>query len=198
MELLNIEFTDGIRQYRVLEYIERFKMYRLRNYTDNRENELMKTEQIENYINNKEYYNERFNKNLQRQKEYEIQKLRELEEERKQLEQYNFCYNYTDNKTTLQKAKILKILNEQVLYNNELYTRKDLIHKLINKDSYTKEYLNTNRYSKKKIEGEYKKLVDKLEYRFYYNKDSVFLEVTKTEYEYINYLIDNLLYSKIK
>lgn len=198
MELLNIEFTDGIRQYRVLEYIERFKMYRLRNYTDNRENELMKTEQIENYINNKEYYNERFNKNLQRQKEYEIQKLRELEEERKQLEQYNFCYNYTDNKTTLQKAKILKILNEQVLYNNEFYTRKDLIHKLINKDSYTKEYLNTNRYSKKKIEGEYKKLVNKLEYRFYYNKDSVFLEVTKTEYEYINYLIDNLLYSKIK
>ncbi|MDU3410061.1 hypothetical protein [Clostridium sp.] len=198
MELLNIEFTDGIRQYRVLEYIERFKMYRLRNYTDNRENELMKTEQIENYINNKEYYNERFNKNLQIQKEYEIQKLRELEEERKQLEQYNFCYNYTDNKTTLQKAKILKILNEQVLYNNEFYTRKDLIHKLINKDSYTKEYLNTNRYSKKKIEGEYKKLVNKLEYRFYYNKDSVFLEVTKTEYEYINYLIDNLLYSKIK
>ncbi|MBS5307741.1 hypothetical protein [Clostridium sp.] len=198
MELLNIEFTDGIRQYRVLEYIERFKMYRLRNYTDNRENELMKTEQIENYINNIEYYNERFNKNLQRQKEYEIQKLRELEEERKQLEQYNFCYNYTDNKTTLQKAKILKILNEQVLYNNEFYTRKDLIHKLINKDSYTKEYFNTNRYSKKKIEGEYKKLVNKLEYRFYYNKDSVLLEVTKTEYEYINYLIDNLLYSKIK
>lgn len=193
MELLNIKFTDGIRQYEVIEYLEQFRMYRLKNYTDNKENELMKAEQIENYISNAEYYNDRYNKNIERQKQYKLQELKEKQQEEEFKEKYKFCYNYTDNKTVLQASKILKILNEQLLYNNKFYTRKDLIHKLINKDSYTKEYFNTNRYSKKKIEGEHKKLVDKLEYRFYYNKDNVFLEVTKTEYDYINYLIDNKL-----
>ena len=112
MELLNIKFTDGIRQYEVLEYLEQFKMYRLKNYTDNRENEIMSYEQIENYLNNAEYYNNRYNKSIKRQKQYEAEKLREAEEAEKTKQEYNFCYGYTDNKTELQKGKILKTLNQ--------------------------------------------------------------------------------------
>ena len=198
MELLNIKFTDGIRQYEVLEYLEQFKMYRLKNYTDNRDNELMKYEQIESYLSNAEYYNNRYKKGLERQKQYEAERLREAEEEEKAKQEYNFCYGYTDNKTDLQKGKILKTLNQKVLYNDEFYTRKDLIHKLINANSRIEEYLNCNRYSKKKIELQYKKLKDKKEYRFYYDENKIFLEVTKTEYNYIKYLLDNIITQKRK
>lgn len=191
MEILNIKFTDGLRKYKVLEYLEQFKMYRLKNYTDNRENELMKQEQIENYLNNAEYYNNRYNKSIEYKLKSEEKRQKEIEVKEKEEQEYNFCYSYTDTKTDLQKGKILKTLNQKVLFDNEFYTRKELIHKLINSNSRIEEYYNINRYSKKKIEGEYKKLDNKLEYRFYYSKEKAFLDITKTEYNYIKYLLDN-------
>ena len=58
---------------------------------------------------------------------------------------------------------------------------------------YTDEYLNTNRYSEHKINLEYKKLTDKIEYRLYFQEgdDGYFIELTKTEYQFSEYLIKN-------
>ena len=171
----------------IKEYIEKFKMYSV---IEN--NKLFKHEDIQNYIDNEELTKARIERSRQRQIEIQEQLQKEKEiEEQKQLE-YNFCYGYTDSKTDLQKGKILKVLNKNVIYNNKLISRKDLIHNMI-KDNIcrTSIYNNTNRYSDHKVDLTYKKLVDKVEYRFYTGES--FIEVTKTEYEYINYLLANKL-----
>lgn len=187
---IGLIFTDGIRQYKVLEVvnIKDIKYYRVKNFTENKETELFALEQIEKYVTNAEHYNIKYNRGIERQREVEEEqkKLKEQEEER--IKDYNFCYGYTDNKTDLQKGKILKTLNQNILYNNNFYTRKNLIHKLINNNSRIEIYNNTNRYRKKNMELERKKLKDKIEYRFYYDGNT-FITVTKTEYEYIRYLL---------
>ncbi|APR02493.1 hypothetical protein RSJ2_4172 (plasmid) [Clostridium botulinum] len=194
---IGINFTDGIREYQVIEYMEQFKMYRLKNYTDNKENELMKKEQINKYLDNKSFYDTKLKKHKSYLIKFEEEKKRIEEKERKEKEQYNFCYGFCDRKTDLQKGKILKILNTKMLYRENIMTRKEIIEFLMKKYKQIapEEHLNTNRISKK-INLEYRKLKDKLEYRIYFDKEkSGFLEVTKTEYDYCNYLLENKLIS---
>lgn len=191
------KFTDGFREFEVIEYMERHKMYRLKNYTDNREDELMKEDRIDSYINNKE----RFENILEENKQYAI-KMQQLEEEEKRKEEqqrmeYEFCYGFVDNKTAMQKGKILKTLNKGMSYQHKYYTVKGFIEYIVKTypDLITKSYLNTNRYSKKKINGCYEKLVDKMEYEIWWIEDGKKTGVnldTKTEYEYCNYLLNNI------
>lgn len=168
----------------IKEYIEKFKMYSV---IEN--NKLFKHEDIQNYIDNEELTKARIERSRQRQIEIQEQLQKEIElEEQKQLE-YNFCYGYICDKTDLQKGKILKVLNKNIVYHDELMTRKQFIHKMIREsdECKTEIYNNTNRCTSKRINLEYKKLVDKVEYRFY--TDDSFIEVTKTEYDYISYLL---------
>lgn len=161
-------------------------------YTLDNVNTVLTLEQIKEYMNRQQEFIIR----KQRQEEYKLECEKQETEEKalqeKKEREYNFCYGYTDNKTALQQGKILKCLNVSLVYNNKSYTRKQLIHKLIseNENTFTKVVNCTNRYSDKKINLEYKKLKDKIEYRFYVAEDEYFT-VTKTEYDYINYLIEN-------
>lgn len=178
------EFYTIDGKFTVKEYLEQFKMYSLME-----NNKIFKHEDIQRYIDNEEITKAKLERSRLRNIEIQeqLQKEKELEEQR-QLE-YNFCYGYTDNKTDLQKGKILKVLNKNILYHDELMTRKQFIHKMIREsdECKTEIYNNTNRCTSKRINLEYKKLVDKVEYRFY--TDDSFIEVTKTEYDYISYLL---------
>ena len=115
---------------------------------------------------------------LQKQEEKRIQeslrKKIEAEKEAERLKDYNFCYGYTDTKTPLQKGRILKALNKEILYNGNLTTRKNLIHSLISDGSKTE--IHTDKDGKKTNR--------------FYTKSGSFFEVTKIEYDYINYLLN--------
>jgi hypothetical protein len=179
-----IEFYTIDGKFTVKEYLEQFKMYAVME-----NNKIFKHEEIQRYIDNEELTKAKLErsrlKNIEIQEQ--LQKEKEIEEQ-KQLE-YNFCYGYICDKTDLQKGKILKTLNKNIVYHDELMTRKQFIHKMIREsdECKTEIYNNTNRCTSKRINLEYKKLVDKVEYRFY--TDDSFIEVTKTEYDYISYLL---------
>lgn len=195
---IGLKFINNFyEEIEVIEYIEKFKMYSVKNLSKKSDNvftSLLKDSDIENFISKQEKY---LSYKEKREKENILKNIEEKAEQLKEeerLKSYNNDYGFTKNKTSLQKGKILKSLNQLISYDNVIYSKKDLIIKLINNTSYTKEYLNTNRYSKKKINLEYIKLVDKIEYRFYYDSNKCFLEVNKTEYNFINYLIDNKIF----
>ena len=190
------KFMDYFIDFEVIEFMEQHNMYRLNNIQENRQNELLYESDIDTCIIMKdEFITKRESNRIFREKQDSREKAKN---EKKELQEkdFNFCYGYVDNKTDLQRGKILKILNVRQYYNNEVITRKNLIERLIqNNDVTLKVYNNTNRYSDHKICLTYKKLSDKIEYRIMYN--DFMLEVTKTEYDYTNYLLSNDLIKRI-
>lgn len=189
LELLNNRYEV----IRVAEYMEQFKMYRIDNLITGRNTSLESEEQIQFYLSKQEKYKEGMQKRIEREK---LEQL-ELLEEQKRIDKLNNDYGFTADKTSLQRGKILKSLNMDIMYNDKLTTKKELILSLINENSYTKEYLNTNRYSAKKINLEYKKLADKMEYRFYFD-GNIFIELDKTALKFIDYLLDNNKIAEVK
>lgn len=118
----------------------------------------------------------------------EIEKQKELAE---QLE-YENVYGYLDNKTPMQKGKILKTLNVKAHYhNNGTYlghmTRKDFLYKMIS-EGYTTAHLKDLKYWGK----DYELKTKSNEYRLV-APDESFYEITKTEFDYANYLINNVI-----
>jgi len=186
------KFMDYFTDYEIIEFMEQYKMYRLNNLTDNRQNELKEEEEIDHCVIMKEVFISRREENrifLEKQEERE-----RVENEKKEAQEkeFNFCYGYVDNKSDIQRGKILKILNTKELFNGIVRTRKNVIENTITNNTVTLEtYNNINRYSSHKVCLTYKKLADKIEYRLLYN--DMLLEVTKTEYDYAAYLIDNEL-----
>ena len=197
LNLIGKKFTDGIRQYEVLDTITiaEKEYYRVKNYTDNRDNELFTNENLNIYLSKQEELSSKYESRQLRKKVWK----KEVQEERKKKEilekRLNEDYGFCENKTLLQKGKILKILNKEIRYNNEIITRKERIVNILTtcNNCYTDEYLNTNRYSEHKINLEYKKLTDKIEYRLYFQEgnDEYFINLTKTEYQFSEYLIKN-------
>lgn len=197
LDLIGKKFTDGIRQYEVFDTITiaEKEYYRVKNYTDNKDNELFTNENLNIYLSNQEELSSKYESRQLRKKVWE----KEVQEERKKKEilekRLNEDYGFCENKTLLQKGKILKILNKEIRYNNKIITRKERIVNILTtcNNCYTDEYLNTNRYSEHKINLEYKKLTDKIEYRLYFQEgdDKYFIELTKTEYQFSEYLIKN-------
>ncbi len=190
------KFMDYFTDFEIIEFMEQHNMYRLNNITDNRQNELKYESDIDKCILMKEEFIAKRESNRIFREKQDIREKAEDKKKELQEKEFNFCYGYVDNKTDLQKGKILKILNTKEIFNNKLVTRKSVIENIITNNTVTlKTYNNTNRYSSRKVCLTYKKLADKVEYRLMYN-DHI-LEVTKTEYDYATYLIDNELIQKV-
>lgn len=184
-------FTD----YEVIEFMEQHKMYRLNNPKENRQNELKTEEDIDNCILMKdEFIARRESNRIFREKQKALEEA-EQEKELKEKQESDFCYGYTDTMKDMQKGKVMKVLNKRIVRNNHWVSRKRAIEEIIreNKTIELKKVNLTNRYSSKKVELTYKELKDKTEHRIYF--DDCFIEITKTEFDYAEYLIDNKLIS---
>jgi ATP-dependent 26S proteasome regulatory subunit len=130
-------FSDPIRDYEIIEFLPRHNMYLLKNFTDNRQDELMQESEIDYYISKKEQIEAKRAKNkIFLQKQEEQQRLEE-EKERQEQERYNNVYGYCDNMTPMQTGKVLKVLNKkEIYYNNGVYVgsiaRKEFIFDVLN------------------------------------------------------------------
>lgn len=201
--MIGLKFTDGLREYEIIEQmdINGQEWWRLKNYTENRDKEIMNIEEINGYIARRKELKERFY-GVKKYKEESERQRKELVEynakiEKEKEENYNNDYGFTDDKTILQKGKILKILNKRIYYHNNMISRKDRIYNTLenNTGAYTKEIMMTNRYSNKKVCLTYRELKDKLEYRLYFQ--DCYFELTKTEFDYTNYLINKREFLKV-
>lgn len=120
---------------------------------------------------------------------------REQEELKRQQEEefkINNTWGYADNFSPMQKGKVLKILNKTFnYYDNEKYvgnmTRKEFIKKVLEEGYILEHKTNINYFVKG---GELK--VKPNEYRLT-DKDGQFYTLTKTEYDFGNYLIKNII-----
>lgn len=147
-------------------------------YTVSESNEIFTKEYILDQLSRNDILTAKLERQKERNKQIEAERLAEVEADKKAQQDYNFCYGYIDNVSALQGGRILKALNKKMYYNNSLITRKDLIHFHIGNNSKTE--IHTDKSGKKTK-------------RFYTNSGS-FFEVTKIEYDYVNYLIDNQLF----
>lgn len=115
----------------------------------------------------------------ERKKREEEQRLKEQEEQKlKDIE--NFCNGFTDNKNPMQQQRIADTLNRLVRVDGVVYRRKENILNKLNEG-----YKPTIKplYNKNHI------LKDKLVLE---NAEGWFVEVTKTEYDYATYLLNEL------
>lgn len=122
-------------------------------------------------------------KEQQRKEEYakreEERKAKEEEEKRlKDIE--NFCNGFTDNKSPMQQQRIANTLNKLVRVNGVVMQRKENV---LNKLNAGYEPKIKPLYNKNDI------LKDNLVLE---NKDGWFIELTKTEYDYALYLLNEL------
>jgi hypothetical protein len=179
------KFMDTNSDYEVIEYMEQFKMYRLRNLTNGTEIELMSESEIQYYIDNITLMQINREKNRVFKEHQEAIEKAEQEKKLKAQQEYEFCYGYCDKMTAIQKGKILKTLNIRLAYNKNTYTRKDFIKMLI-QIGYTPEIKNYNEWGKNGV-------IKKKENTYIMNGIDSFIDVTKTEYDYAKYLIDNKL-----
>lgn len=92
-------------------------------------------------------------------------KAREEKEAKDKADKENL-YGFTEGKTPMQHGKILKTLMVEVARDGKLYTRKDLMVKIATEGGKS---------------GEKRRI---------FLTESTFIEVTKTEHDFFNYLID--------
>ena len=110
LNLIGKKFTDGIRQYEVLDTITiaEKEYYRVKNYTDNKDNELFTNENLNIYLSKQEELSSKYESRQLRKKVWK----KEVQEERKKKEilekRLNEDYGFCENKTLLQKGKIMK------------------------------------------------------------------------------------------
>lgn len=160
------------------------------------DNTLLTPEQIQNYLDNQDEIIKGVIKaiefNNKQKKLQEDQDKKELE----QQQEYENVYGYLDNKTPMQKGKILKILNKETHYYSDgkylgYWTRKEFLYNMIN-NGYIIEHKKDLKYWGKG----YEEKIKANEYRLV-APDNSFYEITKTEYDYTEYLIKNVLIDKI-
>lgn len=192
---MNLNFYYGLNECKVIKYLPARKMYLIQNFTQNRSDELLTKEELEKNLEKQDEFKERIESNkkfAEKMKMIEEEEKRREEEEKKE---YNNDYGFTKNKTDLQRGKILKTLNMKIKYDNEIISRKNVIVKIIKEcdNIKLKEVFLTNRYSNKKVNGCYRELKDKKELRIYFTENGVdyFREITKTEYDFCKYLLEN-------
>lgn len=192
------KFMDYFTDYEVIEFMEQHKMYRLNNPKENRQNELKSEADIDSCILMKDEFIARRESNRVFREKQKALADAEQEKELKEKQENDFCYGYTDNMKDMQRGKVLKALNKRIVRNNNWISRKRAIEEIIrdNKTIELKKVTLTNRYSSKKVNLTYKELKDKTEHRIYFN--DCFMEITKTEFDYATYLINNdLVISKV-
>ncbi|HHX69568.1 MAG TPA: hypothetical protein GX708_16170, partial [Gallicola sp.] len=139
-------------------------------------------------IRNKEYQERREKiQKEQEQKEKELAEQKRIEQEEKARE--NFCNGFTDKLSPMQQQKVANVLNKWYRYDNGVMQRKDNVLVRL-RDGWlpkiqeeVKIKLDDNeRYGYKEVSKEVYSL----------SKDNLYLEITKTEYDYANYLINVL------
>lgn len=169
------------------------------NSGDTRNDILLTEEQINNYLNEQETIIPKVQKSIEyHKKALEAEKL-EQEKQAEQERQYNNTYGYADNMPAMAKGKVLKILNKKENYfDNGKYigtiARKDFIKNILESGGNI-EHKKDVRYWNKKSEV----IIKENEYRLYCKGDErkenseSFYTITKTEYDYAMYLINNQL-----
>lgn len=164
-----------------------------------RQDGLLTEEQIINYLNEQENIIPLVQKSIESHKKMlEIERM-EQEKQAEQERQYNNTYGYTDNMPVMAKGKVLKILNKKEnYYDNGKYigtiARKDFIKNILESGGNI-EHKKDARYWNKKSEV----TIKENEYRLYCKGDErkenseSFYTITKTEYDFAMYLINNQL-----
>ena len=185
MNYIGLEFKGyQYQDMKVIEYMEKFKMYYVEkiNVKGISTNELMKKNDINLYLNKQDEI-------LKSKNKMSKINFEEKEEKEKEYQEYNFLYGYCKDMYPMQKAKILKVLNKTLKYDNKTMTRKEFIYQLIN-DNYTVKIIDKMLSSSKKVAGE---RINKYQYNvpiIQKEDDNTFYIITKTEYKLSLYLLD--------
>ncbi|MFW6016260.1 MAG: hypothetical protein ACOCRK_07450, partial [bacterium] len=96
-------------------------------------------------------------------------------------------FGFTDNKKPMQKAKIEQSLDKLIRVDGVVVTRKEFIRNILKKGYIP--YIEENYcYYSKKLD-DYTK--PKNDYRLTDQKENSFYQITKTEHDYANYLLEN-------
>jgi hypothetical protein len=160
---------------------------------DTRNDILLTPEDIQNDLNSQEEIKKGIEKQLEFNKQQEQNRQEEEEQKEEEQQEYNSVYGYCDYMSHLQKGKILKVLNKSIRHNNKNITRKEFIKSLL-ESGYTLAILDKMLTSSRKTRQlerieTYKNNVPIIK------KENVFYEITKTEYNFAMYLIENVLIS---
>lgn len=143
----------------------------------------METEERMQYILDKQ------NDWKEQQEQRKQREIREAEEERKEAEQKAIkenLYGFTDSLTPMKQGKVLKCLMTMLRHNNKTVTRKEYIIALLNEGCtpIEKDYSN---YRTGNEAHHYCMVCD----------DKSWYEVTKTEYDFAKYLLNNNILASI-
>lgn len=171
----------------VLEVMERYneKWYLVKSPQHNWERkcgDLMTDEDVERYLSSQEKIKEAIESNRQYQER--VDKIaREAEQKRVEKED---LYGFDTNMTDMQRGKVLKTLMKSVAENGKLMTRKDFIKKHIENGAHTEKKNGVTSFYGSKWERKESK--PKTEYRLYDAEENTFYIITKTEYDFANYI----------
>lgn len=143
--------------------------------------DLMTDEDIESYLSKQEQIKESLEWSRKRQEEED----RAAEEaERKRIEAEDL-YGYDAAMTDMQRGKVVKILLKSIFTNGHYITRKDfIVNRILNGSSVRQVDGVVTSYGSKWDRKESK---PKTEYRLY-EPDSSFYIITKTEYDFAQYI----------
>lgn len=150
---------------------------------------------IEDFTNEIINNQDKIRKDNIRAKEIEAKVLKQEEEQRKQEERErykeNFCNGFTDCFKPILKGRIIKILNKQYRYDGVVRSRKDNVVAYL-RDNYLPEE-KTVKYTVKEYKNFYERDIDKTKDIYVLiNNEGIYLEITKTEYDYANYILNEL------
>lgn len=112
------------------------------------------------------------------------EQIREQIEAKEKAEQENL-YGFDDNMSLMQKGRVLKILMKQYRYNGIVKTRKQFVFDLLEQNYYS-EYKTFSNSMNSRARKEHTS-----EYCLCNRNDNTLYAVTKTEYDFFNYLKNN-------
>jgi len=126
--------------------------------------------------------NKHLEKSEERKKYYEDKNKKINEEkikEEQKIKEYKDIKGFAEDKSEMQKGKIIKSLNNKINYNGKIITKKKFIEEVISKEKALPE------------NGIYKKSYDGIAKERYSLKkpDGKFYEISKTEFDYAEYLL---------
>lgn len=161
-------------------------------------NGLLLAEYIENDLREQEAIAESHKRAFEFDKKQKELREQEKQKELAKIKEYEHTFGYTDNKTPLQKGRILKTLNIKAYYKENgidigLMTRKDFVYMMLNKGYITEHKKNVTDWVKRS--GEWIEKIIPNQYRL--SKDDSYYIITKTEYDYANYLLENIINKKV-
>ena len=171
----------------MLEVMERYneKFYLVKSPLHNWERkcgDLMTDEDIERYLSSQEKIKAAVESNKRYQEEID---RKEREAEQKRIEKEDL-YGYDANMTDMQRGKVLKTLMKSAVENGMLMTRKDFIKRHIEAGAHTKQVDGVTSFYGSKWERKESK--PKTEYRLYDTDEKSFYIITKTEYDFAQYI----------